>query len=976
MNDERGRIAVFSGTTEGRLLSEALAELGIPHTVFVATEYGEVLQKKSDLIRIEEGRKTREDMEALFSSGVECVADATHPFATEVTSNIRAALQGTGVRYLRVLRETESRSTEGVSFFDSPVACAIACEALQGNLLFTTGSRDLSVMCERIREKDRIFVRVLPSVESIRLAEQAGIRQDHIPAMQGPFTEEMNLAVIRQYGIAALITKESGVTGGVDQKLSACKAAGIPCLCIRRPVAEEGISVEAATTEISRIYKSSGTGEPEVVTFHLIGMGMGDPKGLTIEADQALRRADVCFGAARLLSGVSCKEKHPYFRAREVLEKTAELLAKGSRIKEAAVLFSGDTGFYSGATGFEKELTEGAEGLRDRFLVRAKRYPGISCISALSARLSESYSDAEIVSLHGRSDPEHLSDAVGRITRSDKSYVLFSSGDEVAELSRQLIREGFSATITLGKDLSYPEEQLETYTLEEAAERISGRGLYTGLIRRSEKSVSPEIRTSGTEAARTEVETTEASGIKPPEASVRRLLIAAPKSGSGKTLITCGLLQLLLQKGLDVTSFKCGPDYIDPMFHDRVLGVGGGNLDTFFSGREGTVRLLSDCGHSHAVLEGVMGIYDGLGGLQLTASCYEVAEATGTPILLVADGRGVGRTLISEILGILKDDTEHLIRGILLNRVSEGFYDRLRRALEEELRKQGYDIAVVGFLPTLKDVKLESRHLGLLRPEEIPGIREMLETVAGALERCADIPTILRIMESAEALPEREKTASDPEQIGQGLRLAVARDEAFCFYYRENLRCLERLGVEIVSFSPLHDAALPEGIHGIYLGGGYPELYLRELSGNTSMREEIGERIRAGLPSIAECGGFMYLHQSISDEEGEPHPMVGVIPGSCRKTGRLQRFGYVELHTVKQGRLSEALEGMRGHEFHYYESTDCGADMLAVKAGDEREWHAMHAEGAHVWGFPHLFFDSCPGFAEHFTEVMRDGCKV
>ena len=513
MADEMRRIILFSGTTEGRLLSERLAASGIPHTVCVATEYGEVLQTKSDLVRIEEGRKTREDMERLFSDGAECVVDATHPFATEVTANIRAALEGKHVRYLRVLRELQEDAAEGVTFFDSPEECAAACDAMEGNVLFTTGSRDLAAMCEKIVDRSRVYVRVLPSAVSIEQCIAAGIRQDHILALQGPFSEEMNLAMIRQYGIRVLVTKESGRTGGVDEKMSACRKSGIPCLCIRRPVAEEGISVEAAAEEISLLTGTlkrddrgnrpdpekvpdrertetgtgrEGTGEKCVpVTFHLIGVGMGDPKGITLEADHWLRKADVCFGAGRLLESVTCKEKYPYFRAGEILDKTAELLDSGRHIREAVVLFSGDTGFYSGAESFEKGLKEQADIFANRIKAEVRRYPGISCVSALSARLGESYSDAEILSLHGRCSTRSLTDAVQRICRAKKSFVLFSSGDEVAKLAGALRRAGCNVGITVGQNLSYPEEKIITCSLEEA-EHISGQGLYTAMIKNPE----------------------------------------------------------------------------------------------------------------------------------------------------------------------------------------------------------------------------------------------------------------------------------------------------------------------------------------------------------------------------------------------------------------------------------------------------------------------------------------------------------
>ena len=499
--DEKRRIVVFSGTTEGRRLSELMMASGIPHTVCVATEYGEVLQKKSGIIRIEEGRKTVEDMKRLFSSGTEVVVDATHPFATEVTANIRAALEGTGVPYIRVLREKESGGagkkgetgknekagkTGEVRFFDTAEECALACDTLEGNILFTTGSRDLKSMCDRITDRERIYVRVLPTVDSIRQCEAAGVRQDHILALQGPFTEEMNLAMLLQYEICALVTKDSGRTGGVEEKLSACKAAGIPCLCIRRPVAEEGISVEEAAEKLRGRYGAkNNTAEhitAEMIVFHLIGMGMGDPEGLTAEAGRWIREADVCFGAGRLLETVDCAEKYVGFRADEVLEKVAGLLADGRRLEHVAVLFSGDIGFYSGAIGFEAGLKEKAAAYRDRFTAEVRRYPGISCVSALSARLGEAYSDAQVLSLHGRCSAKELAKTVKQICCREKSFVLFSSGDEVARLAAALTGAGCEGSVTLGKDLSYPGESIRTYTLKEA-EAITGKGLYTALIR-------------------------------------------------------------------------------------------------------------------------------------------------------------------------------------------------------------------------------------------------------------------------------------------------------------------------------------------------------------------------------------------------------------------------------------------------------------------------------------------------------------
>ena len=477
---------------------------------------------------------------------------------------------------------------------------------------------------------------------------------------------------------------------------------------------------------------------------------------------------------------------------------------------------------------------------------------------------------------------------------------------------------------------------------------------------------------------------------------LNRILFAAPRSGSGKTMLTCGFLNLLKQKSMDVTSYKCGPDYIDPMFHKKVLGIYGGNLDTFFCSHEKVAGILGNCDHEYAVIEGVMGLYDGIGGLSVSGSGYDIATATKTPIILIIDAYGTGRTIISQIKGILADDSEKLIKGIILNKTSEGFFKRLKTAINDELKAGGYEARVLGFLPKLQGVNFDSRHLGLLRPEEIADIQGKIDIISRAIEDNCEVDGILEVMRSAEPLKCFQN--GSVHTVTADLTLAVAMDEAFCFYYKENLELLQRLGVKIQPFSPIHDKKLPDDVDGLYIGGGYPELYLKELSDNEAMRSSIKEAIEGGLPSLAECGGFMYLNKSINDEAGVAYEMVGVVDGDCVKKERLVRFGYVQIlpgettgkvrlglspekavcndvEITDQVVLKDALDGMKAHEFHYYDSTDNGTDMLAFKAGDDKTWEAMHVGENHVWGFPHLYYESNPLFAEKFVEVMRDGRK-
>jgi len=456
-----------------------------------------------------------------------------------------------------------------------------------------------------------------------------------------------------------------------------------------------------------------------------------------------------------------------------------------------------------------------------------------------------------------------------------------------------------------------------------------------------------------------------------------RILIAATKSGSGKTMFTCGLLQLLKNRGLDPAAFKCGPDYIDPMFHRSVMGLSSGNLDTFFCSHEQVRSILASCEKESAVIEGVMGIYDGLGGICTEASCYDVAAAADTPVLLVADAYGSGRTVISMLKGILEDDKKHLIKGIVLNRVSSAFYSRIAPQAEDELHKAGFDVRLLGFLPKLKSISITGRRLGLMLPEEIDGLQQQFNDLAAAISEYCDIDGILSVMLSAPeltALPSRR-----PKQTGEKLRLAVAHDEAFCFFYRENLQLFESFGIELVPFSPVHDRLLPDNIHGLLLGGGYPELLLDELERNTSMRESIRLAINNGLPSLAECGGFMYLHEFITDATGNARSMVGVIPGTCTDSGHLTRFGYVTLNTKqtagKINDLAKALDRMKGHEFHYFDSSNNGCDIMLTKPCSSMSWNGMHTGSDHIWGFPHLYYASNPEFVRIFSEVMRNGRK-
>ena len=479
---------------------------------------------------------------------------------------------------------------------------------------------------------------------------------------------------------------------------------------------------------------------------------------------------------------------------------------------------------------------------------------------------------------------------------------------------------------------------------------------------------------------------------------INRFMIAAPKSGSGKTMITCALLQLLKDSGKNVSSYKCGPDYIDPMFHKKVLGVPSKNLDTFFTDEKTTVQLFLDkrADGDFAVLEGVMGLYDGLGGIYEQGSSYHLAKVTQTPIILVVDAKGMGKSVLALIAGFLQYDTHHLIKGVLLNRMSKGYYDIIKPLIEKEL-----SVKVVGYFPEQKDIRLESRHLGLVMPDELSDIKKQLNETADRLKKTIDMDLFMDIAAEADEIGDSGSADRDKRQTLKNLELmrlqgqsntvniAVAMDEAFCFYYEDNLRLLEKCSAKLQYFSPLHDTKLPKDCDAMLLGGGYPELYTKELSENVSMLADIKKAFKAGMPTVAECGGFMYLHKYIhdicddTDEQNKADvqnnadtqyntdtqndvsvsQLVGALDSECHFKGKLVRFGYIEL-AEKHSNFFLPNEKIKAHEFHYYDSTDNGADCIATKPATGRSYDCVISHDNYWLGFPHLYYPSNPHFAE------------
>lgn len=437
-----------------------------------------------------------------------------------------------------------------------------------------------------------------------------------------------------------------------------------------------------------------------------------------------------------------------------------------------------------------------------------------------------------------------------------------------------------------------------------------------------------------------------------------RILFAAPSSGSGKTTLVCGILEAWKQQGVSLTSFKCGPDYIDSMFHHYVLGISGYNLDSFFL-EEDQLRsqFLKQAETAElSVIEGVMGYYDGIGGIQVKASTYDIACITDTPVILIIDGKGSSLSIVALIKGFLEFQKDSHVAGVILNRTSPGMAKLLKPYVEE------LGLVLYGAVPECKEAMLESRHLGLTLPKEQHRLLEQIQDFSDKLKQWVNLDGLMALAKEAPdflcSMTPVSMELSVRETFKTVFRMGVARDEAFCFYYQENLEFLESIGCELIPFSPLRDSGVPCNLDGILLGGGYPELYAKQLSGNQAMLASIRDAAKRGIKILGECGGFLYLHRTLEDLTGAPYEMAGVVDGNGFKTDRLSRFGYIEVES--------SLGNIKAHEFHYWDSTSPGLAMKAVKPGSNRTWECMHLNETIMAGFPHLYYLSAPQVITRF----------
>ena len=1017
------------------LLQEELMESGnagnpdLNHNTCLAKKNLKTVQASS-VIKVLRGRMDRYQMEEFIrNQGIHLVIDATHPHARLVSEEIQEACGRTGVRLERCLRaEGEQNKARDWVEVDSIQEAVSFLSSVSGVIFATTGSKELEALCQIPDYQKRVYARVLPTSNVLKKCEKLGITGSHLIAMQGPFSTEMNTLFLRQTKAEWLLTKDSGRAGGFQEKMEAARENGTRVVVIRRPE-EDGISLEEAMEVLKKadegnVGEREGRGGEDIereiasakrkkniegvdgenqrksnaveLKTHLIlaGIGMGQPSQMTGEVLRAIRESDALIGAGRMLESAERALQNDLLISKEgkaenrqesaaAVEKerkcykaylpddVIQIVSKHPEWKQAVILYSGDTGFFSGASRMAERLREAGY----PFTV----YPGTSCVSYLAARLGTHWEDAVIYSAHGRElsvdrvmkrlcDPEEP---------AKRAFILMGGKNGAGQFCERLTQAGYgNVQVTVGENLSYPEEQIRSGTAEEM-KKLEFADLSLILLE-----VTDEIK-NVKQLKRFEQEDkrllpADSVGVFP------RIMLAAPKSGSGKTLLTCGLLEVLRRRGLNPIACKCGPDYIDPMFHRYVLGIPGRNLDSFFMPAEGVRKVLVDAVREEqagiAVLEGVMGYYDGLGGTETSASSWEIAEITDTPAILVLDCKGASLSAAAMASGFLHFRKKSHIAGVILNRVSSMYYERLAAAVEE-----ASGLPVLGYLPESEEYRMESRHLGLFLPGEIDRLRERIGRLADQMEKSIAVD---RVLEVAGMLPlrienkEKEKAenesmeaesiakfpACQEQKVTSRVRIGVARDEAFCFYYQENFRLLEQMGAELVYFSPLRDKKIPDRVDGLLFGGGYPENYARELAKNAAMRESIRRSIAAGMPFLAECGGFLYLHRTLEGSDGKHWEMAGVYPFDAYRTNRLRRFGYVRL-------LTSSGQEIHGHEFHYWESEDPGTDWEAVKPTGNRSWRCIHEKGGQIGGFPHLYYASCPDFLRKWLDVCAKGSQ-
>ncbi|SFJ22209.1 cobyrinate a,c-diamide synthase [Thermoflavimicrobium dichotomicum] len=451
-----------------------------------------------------------------------------------------------------------------------------------------------------------------------------------------------------------------------------------------------------------------------------------------------------------------------------------------------------------------------------------------------------------------------------------------------------------------------------------------------------------------------------------------RFVIAGTGSGVGKTTCTLGLMAAFRKRGLSVQGFKAGPDYIDPSYHTAVTGRPSRNLDTWMCQPERMkeIFLRGSDGADLSIIEGVMGLYDGKSPLSDQGSTAEIAILLNSPIILVVNIQSMARSAAAIVKGYQSLNPNVQIAGVIVNRAgSEGHVRLVQAAIEQEC-----GVPVLGWLGRESDIDIPERHLGLVPAIERGELDPLFEKLAALMEERVDLARLFSIAQAAPVLSEpMDRLFVPKEKTKEPVVLAVARDAAFNFYYPENLELLEHAGAKLQFFSPLSGESVPEEADGLLIGGGFPEEFARQLTAQEEVKQSIARRIREGLPTFAECGGYMYLCRELIDRHGQAYPMVGVIPATVKMQNRLAALGYREVLAATDNILLRQGESARGHEFHYstltMENDDYpSAYQITGRRGVQKEGYA---KGNLLAGYTHLYFPSNPAMVERWLNVCR-----
>jgi cobyrinic acid a,c-diamide synthase len=453
---------------------------------------------------------------------------------------------------------------------------------------------------------------------------------------------------------------------------------------------------------------------------------------------------------------------------------------------------------------------------------------------------------------------------------------------------------------------------------------------------------------------------------------IPRLVIAAPSSGSGKTTFSMGLMAAFCRRGLKVQPFKVGPDYIDPAFHTRITGRNSINLDGWMLEEPVVQQLFVNYsqGADLSIVEGVMGLYDGYGEDPMMGSTAGMAKILQAPVILVMAIDAMAASAAAIAYG-LKEFGPVNLKGVVINKPSSlHHYQIVKDAIEKYA-----GIQVLGYLPKTAGIELKSRHLGLVQSSETKNLPEIVDSLADLIEENVDLDLLLK-MANETSLWEFEAPCA-PEEIKEAeIKIAVAQDQAFSFYYHENLTMLRRLGAELVFFSPIQDKSLPQDCCGVYIGGGYPEVFAPEISANTALMQNIKEKAEQGMPIYGECGGYMYLNKKFTNDANEVFPFVGIFEGEATMTNKLQNFGYLELQGLTDTVLFNQGERIKAHEFHKSIVLRTDDDFCIqgekVKNGQKIEWHCGR-KYKNVFGmYPHVYFPANEKFAGNFVKHCRE----